>query len=71
MTKLCIKILVESDSAIESAFPWDFTLAKSQAAVAPTFPSYREADMRSPVSFPKGGYDYEKVCMHCMRMDLR
>lgn len=24
----------------------NFTLAKSQAAVAPTFPSYREADMR-------------------------
>ena len=23
MTKLCIKILVKSDSAIESAFPWD------------------------------------------------
>ena len=22
MTKLCIKILVESDSAIESVFPW-------------------------------------------------
>ena len=51
MTKLCIKILVESDSAIESAFPSDFTLAKSQAAVAPTFPSYREAGMRLPCEF--------------------
>lgn len=49
----------------------DLTLARSQAAVEPTFPSYREAGMRPPVSFPKGGNDYEKVCMHCMRMDLR
>lgn len=49
----------------------DLTLMKSQAAVALAFPSYREADMRPPVSFPKGGNDYEKVCMHCMRMDLR
>ena len=25
MTKLCIKILVKSDSVIESAFPWLFS----------------------------------------------
>ena len=34
MTKLCIKILVESDSAIESVFPWGNT----DPLVASAFP---------------------------------
>ncbi len=71
MTKLCIKILVEADSAIESAFPWDFTLAKSQACGRTGISFLQGSRHAAPVSFPKGGNDYEKVCMHCMRMDLR
>ena len=29
MTKLCIKILVKADSAIESAFPWHVIIFKT------------------------------------------
>ena len=34
MTKLCIKILVKSDSAIESAFPWDLDQKWGEACSA-------------------------------------
>ena len=45
MTKLCIKILVKSDSAIESAFPWDFDQKWGEACSvqgnASALPMYR------------------------------
>ena len=41
MTKLCIKILVKSDSAIESAFPWSPSLLITPPTIKP--PSFQRA----------------------------
>ena len=47
MTKLCIKILVKSDSAIESAFPWSRRQAGNEGAKAALFRTCGSAHRRS------------------------
>ena len=45
MTKLCIKILVKSDSAIQSALPQSRRQAGNEGAKAALFPSDRSSGL--------------------------